>query len=158
MNPKLVVAIIAAVLIAAAVAAYFLLLRQPAPSPVVIPLPSLTPSPSSSLAPTDQIATLKTEPGITGSGEASRSATPGRFVLTVTAELPDPGEGKFYEVWLVRPDPAGQFSIGQLKKSGDRWVLTLDQTRDASVYSNVMVTQETVDDKKPETKVLTGSF
>ncbi len=143
-----------------AVAAYFLLLRQPEPQPVVIPEPSFTPtpSPSSSLNPTDQVANLKAEPGITGSGEASRSASPGRFVVTVTAELPDPGEGKFYEVWLVRPEPAAQFSIGQLKKSGERWVLTLDQTRDATDYSNVMVTLETVEDKQPETKVLTGSF
>jgi hypothetical protein len=148
------------VLILVAIAAYFLLLKKPEPQPSVIPVPSSTPtpSPSSSLNPTDQVAALKPEAGITGSGEASRSVSPGRFVVTVTAELPDPGQGKFYEVWLIRPTPEAEFSIGQLKKSGNRWVLTLDQTRDASAYTNVMVTSEAVDDKKPETKVLTGSF
>ncbi len=160
LNPKLVIAIIVGVLIVVAVAAYFLLLKKPTPAPVVIPQPKFTPtpSPSSGLNPTEQVATLKPEAGKSGTGEASRSVVPGRFVLTVTAELPDPGQGKFYEVWLIRPATESQFSAGQLKQSGNRWVLTLDQTRDASAYSNVMVTLETVDDKKPETKILSGSF
>lgn len=160
LNPKLVIAIIVAVLVVVAVAVYFLLLKKPSPAPVVIPQPKFTPtpSPSSGLSPTEQVATLKPETGKSGSGEASRSVVPGRFVLTVTAELPDPGQGKFYQVWLIRPTSAAQFAAGQLKQSGNRWVLTLDQTRDASAYSNVMVTLETVDDQKPETKILTGSF
>lgn len=166
LNPKLVIAIIAAVLIVVAIAAYFLLLKKPTPQPVVIPAPKFTPSasPSSGLNPTEQVATLKPEAGKSGSGEASRSVLPGRFVLTVTAELPDPGQGKSYAVWLVRPEPLAQFSAGQLKQSGNRWILTLDQTRDASTYSTVTVTLQTTGqdvsppNQVPGTKILTGSF
>lgn len=162
MNPKLVALIVALVVVVAiAVAAWFLFLK-PKPEPVATPLPvetvEPTPSPSSSLSPGDQVAQLRAEPGYEGSGEASRSVSPGRFVLTVSATLPELPTGKSYQVWLVRKTPFAQFPAGNLSKSGDRWVMTLDQTRDASEYAEVVITQEATLDQQPETRILGGTF
>ncbi len=159
-NPKLLMALAVAVVLglAAATAIYFLGQSSPTPTPVATPV-RRTPSPSpSGLKPGQQVAVLKAASGYQGSGEAARSAAPGRFVLTVTAQLPDTAGGGFYQVWLVRPSPFAQFPVGKLTKQGNRWVFTLDQTRDASDYRDVMVTLERTDDKTPETRVLTGSF
>ena len=162
MNPKVVALIVAAVIILglAAAAWYFFLKPKPATPSAVIPVATETPSPSpsSSLKPGDQVAVLKPESGQQGSGEASRSVTPSRFVMTVTAQLPNPPAGKSYQVWLVRKTPFAQFPAGNLAQSGGRWVMTLDQTRDASPYSEVVVTLEATLDTQMETRVLTGAF
>ena len=162
LNPRtlIVTAVTALVVLAGAVAAYAVLGMNKKPPAVAPPIveETPTPSPSSSLNPTDHVAVLKAIEGYKGSGEATRSVKPGRFVLTVSVTLPDPGTGKFYEVYLVRSNPAGSFSAGKLTKQGSKWVMTLDQIRDASVYREVFVTLETKDDKQMETRVLTGSF
>lgn len=163
MNPKVVGLIIAiVVLLGIAAAVWFFFLRPSEPEASSTPLPvetiDVTPSPTASLNPGDQVAVLRPEQGQSGGGEASRSVSPGRFVLTVAAELPDLEAGKSYQVWLVRREPFAQFPAGNLSKSGNRWVMTLDQTRDASEYAEVVVTLESTLDTQPETRVLVGTF
>lgn len=138
---------------------YFLTKDKPAPAPVE-PISVVTPSasPSPSGAPGERIAQLKPVGNVSGDGTAVRSISNGRFVVKVSALLPEPPQGKFYEAYLERPQPPSQFSIGKLTKSGNDWVVTLDQARDASAYTNVYITLEASDDKQPEQRLLSGSF
>jgi anti-sigma-K factor RskA len=161
LNPKLIAAIAAAVIVVggAAAGAYFLTRPKPQPAPVTVPVEETpSPEPTESLKPGQDVAPLKPIEGYQGVGEASRSVTPGRFVLTVSATLPDPPAGKFYEVYLVRKTPAGQFAAGKLTKEAEKWVFTLDQARDASAYAEVLISLEAKDDKQPEIRVLSGTF
>ncbi|MDP4000601.1 MAG: hypothetical protein Q8Q11_04240 [bacterium] len=166
-NLKLIIgSIVGLVLLAgAAVAAYALVGlggNTPAEAPESVPIIETSPSPSASagLEPDEQVTTLSPIKGSAdeASGEAARSTVGGRFVLAVSVSLPDPSEGSFYEVFLGQPDSKTQFSAGKLYKVGDRWVMTLDQARDASIYSEVLVTSEKEDDGQPEESILTGEF
>lgn len=154
-------------LAAAAVAAYALLglgNNTDPEAPEITPPPeteaSPSPSPSGLLTPGEQVAQLEPLGAAVGdvSGEAARSTADGRFVLAVSVDLPDPPAGSFYEVFLVHPVSESRFSAGKLYQVGDRWVMTLDQARDASEYSQVLVTQETRDDGEAEETILTGTF
>lgn len=131
---------------------------QPAPARVepIAATPSASPSPSA--GPGERLAQLKPQGNVAGDGTAVRSLSGGRFVVKVSALLPEPPVGRFYEAYLQRANPTARFSIGKLKKDGNDWTVTLDQTRDASAYTNVIVTLESVDDKQPEQTILTGSF
>ncbi len=168
LNVRLIVTLIVGivVLLAAAVGAYALLglggnaepevTETAEEGPVTVGTP--TPTATSALDPGQQVATLAPADGSEGSGEAARTANPKQFILAVSADLPTPPSGSFYEVHLTRPEPLAQFLAGRLYQAGDRWVMTLDQARDASPYSQVTVTLETVDDGNPEQVVLTGQF
>lgn len=124
------------------------------------PVATPTPSPTLSAKPGERIAQLKAIGNVSGDGTAVRSFTAGHFLVRIQVALPDPPSGKFYEAYLERktPAPVSQFSIGKLKQENGEWTLTLDQTRDASTYSSVFVSLEAADDKKPELKLLEGSF
>jgi hypothetical protein len=137
---------------------YFLTKDEPAApvEPVAVTTPSASPSPSG--APGERIAQLKPIGNVSGDGTAVRSISSGRFVVKVSALLPEPPAGRFYEAYLERSTPPSQFSIGKLTKQGSDWVVTLDQARDASAYNQVFISLETADDKKPEQRLLTGSF
>ncbi|MEX2209955.1 MAG: hypothetical protein WD603_01655 [Patescibacteria group bacterium] len=167
LNVRLIVMLIVAIVVlaAAAVGAYALLgtgggddgvEEEVIEGPVTVGTP--TPTATTALAPGQQVALLAPQPGQEGSGEAARIANPDRFVLAVSADLPEPRGDAFYEVYLTQPEPLSQFAAGRLYKVGERWVMTLDQTRDASAYVQVSITLETQDDDQPEEAVLTGSF
>lgn len=150
-------------LAAAAVAAYAVLGlggNTTPEAPEITPPAGPSPSPTASLSPNQQVAVLEPLGEASGdvTGEAARSTAGGRFVLAVSAALPDPAADSFYEVFLIHPVSQTQFSAGKLVKVGDRWVMTLDQARDASDYRQVIVTSESKDDGTPEDTVLTGQF
>ncbi|HEY8108465.1 MAG TPA: hypothetical protein VIF43_00395 [Patescibacteria group bacterium] len=166
-NLKLIVmSVVGLVLLAAAAVAAYALVglggNTTPEAPEFTPPAEATPSPSASvgLDPGQQVATLKPDGDVDpdASGEAARSTAAGRFVLAVSAELPDPPAGTFYEAFLINPDTRSEFSAGRLLKIDDRWVMTLDQARDASAYSKVAVTQESKDDGTPEKTILSGEF
>jgi hypothetical protein len=161
MNKNGILAFLGVVIIGggAFVAYYFLTKDTPAPAPVepvAVVTPSASPSPSG--APGERIAQLKPVGNVAGDGTAVRSLSNGRFVVKVSALLPEPPAGKFYEAYLERITPPSQFAIGKLTKQGNDWVVTLDQTRDASAYTTVFISLESTDDKKSEQRLLTGSF
>ncbi|MDP9212079.1 MAG: anti-sigma factor [bacterium] len=166
LNVRLIVTLIVGVVVlaAAAVGAYAVLgtggddgvEEEVVEGPVTVGTP--TPTATTALSPAQQVAVLAPQPGQEGSGEAARMAAEDRFVLAVSADLPDPKDDAFYEVYLTQPEPLSQFAAGRLYKVGERWVMTLDQTRDASAYAQVSITLERKDDDKPEEAVLTGSF
>lgn len=107
-----------------------------------------------------ETAKLEAVGDYTGDGEATRSFEDGVFSHTVTADIGDPVEGKFYEGWIVKN---GEFvSTGKLTKNNDgRYVLEFISDNDMSSYNNVVITEETEAnglDNKPEAHVLEGSF
>lgn len=97
-----------------------------------------------------------------GSGKATRIFENGKFTHTVTANLDDPAEGKFYEGWLVTQTPELDFfSTGELTKSEDDYTLEYTADENLSQYNEVVVTEETEADGLdgvPEDHVLEGSF
>jgi len=97
-----------------------------------------------------------------GSGIATRKLEAGLFSHTVLADLPDPTPGTFYEGWLVRGrEGEANFafiSTGKLGIAKGGYLLEFSSRTDYSDYTGVVVTSEKVDDKKPETHILEGSF
>lgn len=161
MNSKLLLAAGIVVVVGGTAAAYLYINRpDPAPAPTVLATPTPSPTISPGFRPRGNAQTtqLKAVGGYSGEGEATRGTSGGRFSVSLTVQLPDPGPGKFYEAWLERKTPFATFSIGKLTKEGDAYALRFEQARDASAYDNLVVTLETADDKKRETSVLEASF
>jgi len=108
------------------------------------------------------VATLEAVEDYVGSGTASRSFDGKVFSHIVNANLPEPAPGKFYEGWLVKSQPAGDFfSTGKLEKQDEAYWLGYVVNQDYSEYNQVVVTEETEAnglDGNPETHVLEGSF
>lgn len=107
-------------------------------------------------------AELKDVSGGTGSGIATRKYEAGRFSHTVLADLPDPAAGTFYEGWLVRGKEGDSnfayISTGKLRVAKGGFLLEFESGKDYSEYKGVVVTLEKVNDVKPETHTLEGSF
>ncbi|MBI3577171.1 hypothetical protein HY086_03995 [Candidatus Gottesmanbacteria bacterium] len=158
--------IIVGVVIVGAGVLWYLGGKQSAPSsvpttPTRITTQTETPLPT---APSTRVetATLVAVGKFTGTGTATRSFDGTTFTLTVTATLPDPKSGKFYEGWLVRKQPSLLFfSTGKLTKQGGQYVATYTAGQNYPEYRGVVVTEETLAnglDGKPETHVLEGAF
>jgi len=87
------------------------------------------------------------------------------YVHTVTAEVSDPLDGKFYEGWLVvkGANPRDFFSTGAMEKNEDgKWTLRYESDReDLDKYTFVVITEETLADgldNNPETHIFEGLF
>ncbi|MBU0707958.1 hypothetical protein KKG41_06325 [Patescibacteria group bacterium] len=97
-----------------------------------------------------------------GSGSASRKVISDTFVHSITADLTDPAEDKFYEGWLVKTGTTNFFSTGKLEKLDDKYLLSYSADYvDQDEFDQVVVTEETLAnglDDIPEVHVLEGSF
>ena len=110
---------------------------------------------------TAEIAKLSAVGEYSGDGIATREFDGLAFIHTVTVKLMDPGEGKFYEGWLVIPETGKLFSTGRLEKSGGGYALTYTDKTDQSDYYQVVVTEETLAnglDDEPETHELKTKY
>lgn len=78
---------------------------------------------------------------------------------SLTANLPDPKEGTFYEGWLVNKTPKlAYFSTGMLEKTKDgSYALSYSSDNLYQGYDFVVVTLETVKDSNPEKHILEGT-
>lgn len=107
-------------------------------------------------------AELRDVSGGDASGLATRKFESGKFTHAVLADLSDPAAGYFYEGWLVRGRQGDEnfayISTGRLTLAKGGYMLEFESSRDYSEYSEVVVTLEAVDDKKPEKHILEGSF
>lgn len=108
---------------------------------------------------------LKAVGGYEGSGTANRDYNGTSFVHLVVAQLKDPGEGKFYEGWLVKKEPTLTYiSTGKLEQQGGNgqdFALLFTSKTDYSDHTDVIITEETGSlgqDNNPEAHVLEGSF
>ena len=101
---------------------------------------------------------LKDVTGGTGTGLATRKWAGGTFTHSVLAGLTDPEKGSWYESWLVGEEPSDFIYTGKLRMAKGGWVLDYTSKTDLTDHRKVMVTLEKVDDRKPETKILEGSF
>jgi len=100
--------------------------------------------------------------GYEGSGSASRKVISDTFVHSISSNLADPAEDKFYEGWLVKSGTTDFFSTGKLENLDDRYLLSFSTDfTDQNEYDQVVVTEETLAndlDGIPETHVLEGNF
>ncbi|MFC1625898.1 anti-sigma factor [Patescibacteria group bacterium] len=80
-------------------------------------------------------------------GDASGIATKD----TVLADLPEPGSGYFYQVWVEKD--------GELTSLGKMWMVKGGYLFNGKIdEQKVVVSKEKVLDATPETKILEGSF
>jgi hypothetical protein len=94
------------------------------------------------------------------SGSATRSSDGTTFLLTISAQLPGPEAGRYYEGWLLssRETPA-ELSVGRLFQADPGvYALVFSSERSLYGYERVTVTLEVAEDGKPETYILEGSF
>lgn len=97
----------------------------------------------------------------TGSGTATRQWDGKTFVHTVETNLGDPADGKFYEGWLVRPEPFEFISTGRLQQTDNGYGLVFSMPGNLTEHINIVITEETEAsglDGIPEAHVLEGSF
>ena len=78
------------------------------------------------------------------------------YVHYIVADLPELTEG-FYEGWLVNSSGDVLYT-GKLESRKGGWVLEYRTEQDLSDYKRVIITEELVDDEKPEKHVLEGSL
>lgn len=96
---------------------------------------------------------------VSGTVKATRSTLDSEFQHTVTANIDDPAEDKFYEGWLVTGTDF--FSTGKLEKNGEAYYLEYESAEDQSAYNEVVITLETLADgldNKPEAHIFEGEF
>lgn len=105
---------------------------------------------------------LRDVTGGSASGLATRKFDETGFSHTLLAALPDPASGSFYEGWMVRGKEGDEdFSVirsGRLRSSKGGFLLEFSTDRDLTDHPTVVVTEERVDDGKPEDHLLEGSF
>ena len=91
-------------------------------------------------------------------GIATRKVVDGTFTHSVLAALPAPEQMSWYEGWLISQDPFDVVYTGKLREAKGGWVLDFVSRVDLSDHSQVVVTLERVDDRKPEAHILEGNF
>lgn len=94
--------------------------------------------------------------GGSSSGTAYMLRKNGQLFHTVSARLPEPTNGEFYEGWLIKELPRlTSFSTGKLRKlDNGLYFLAFNADEEYPDFSKVVVTIETSDDGKPERHVL----
>ena len=94
--------------------------------------------------------------GESGFGVATREMIGEQLFYSVMADLPELGNGEFYEGWLVDGDR--DVSMGRLVKEKGGWLLEYVGNKELVRYDLVVVTLEVRDDKIREKEVLKGVF
>ncbi|AKM83151.1 hypothetical protein A2422_03775 [Candidatus Woesebacteria bacterium RIFOXYC1_FULL_31_51] len=89
-------------------------------------------------------------------GIAARKFEKRIFTITVLADLPDLSSNEFYEGWVFSGDKF--ISIGKLRIAKGGFLVDFTSNTDYSSYNKVTVTKEKVNDNKPESLILEGSF
>ncbi len=94
--------------------------------------------------------------GGSASGTTTRTFGDGSYSLSVSATLPDP-KGDKYQVWLTNGSAVK--NAGFMNGSKNSWSLVFNDKDLYSKYNEIWLTREiTMEDGKPETHVLEGSF
>lgn len=97
--------------------------------------------------------------GGSSSGTAYILRKNGQLFHTVTARLPEPTGGEFYEGWLVKQFPRlSFFSTGKMKLlNNGQYFLTFNADEEYPEFDQVVITIEKDDDSNPERHVLEGT-
>ena len=103
---------------------------------------------------TTQEATFKdVKYGGRANARATRSYGGGTYILSVEANIPDPGNGPLFQVWLVSGDAF--LPVDFMRGSKNSWSLNLRDVDKYSKYRGIWITLErTKQDNKPEEHVL----
>lgn len=120
---------------------------------------------TSPISSTEETAILEAVGEYEGDGTATRIFKDGVFTHTVSADVNEPSDGKFYEGWLVKKIGGvvtNFFSTGRMELSEDgSYVLTFTSEMNYEGYNHVVITEETEAlglDGNPEDHVLEGRF
>jgi len=95
-----------------------------------------------------------------GHGVANRIYSDNQFIHTITAQLPDLSDDKFYNGWLgqISGDKENYVNTGKLEANGSDFYLEYRDSKDVSAYKHVIVSIETTEATEPTIKVLEGNF
>ncbi|KKQ74036.1 MAG: hypothetical protein US96_C0043G0007 [Candidatus Woesebacteria bacterium GW2011_GWB1_38_5b] len=161
--------IVIGIVIVAILALVIYWLRRPE-TPQITVLPSPTPSIEQSIESVFNVdipeglekAELKPVGDVIGTALATRVFENSKFTFSVLADLPDPINGEYYNVWISQGAPDDQSvkltSLGKMRVAKGGWMLEYQSNTNYPDYNSVVVTQESVSDSKPETRILGGSF
>lgn len=153
--------IVIGVIIVAIIAGIIYWARTPGQTPIEIPEPTTEEKIEEQFKieiPEDaDKAELKDIKGGNASAITTRSFENGTFTHAVLADLPEPGENKFYQGWLVN-DWGDFVSTGVLGIAKGGYVLEFSSTQDYTDYNEVVITLEEKKDSTPETHILKGEF
>jgi len=150
-SQTVVIILVVLVLVIAGIVAWWML-RAPSVSGVTA---------TSSVMVTDGIESVSLTPSIgqTGTAVATRSFANGNFLHGITANVPDPTDGKVYQAWLLKNgDSTTAVATGTLVKDTTGYTLDFSSATDYRSYSDVWVTLQSASDQGPKTLVLSGSF
>lgn len=153
--------IIGLFLIVAIIGGFYLYKNLKIPKALPTPTPSTTKSEIQGLfdyvIPEDlDSIELKDVSGGEGRGIATRKFENNLFTHAVLTDLPDLTSNEFYEGWLTMGDKF--ISTGKLRIAKGGFLLEFNSATDYSNYNGVVITREKLNDGKPETHVLEGSF
>lgn len=96
--------------------------------------------------------------GGTGSGDAFNLRKDGKLLHTAIAKLTDPPTGSFYEGWVVNKATNKFKDSGKLEKQKDgSYEVSKEFDEAYEGYDFIIITQELVDDQKPEKHILEGT-
>ncbi len=163
--------IILAIVVLAAGGAYLFFERIPAPPPPPGEAPPAAVLPGTPISDSENrqaAATLRDVRGGEATAEANWTFEQGAFTLGLRAEelaVLSGDQKKFYAGWLLTDLAAATVAVylGPLTRvpsgafAGD-YVLGYATPADLRAYRGIVVTQESLDDQKPETRILEGSF
>lgn len=102
-------------------------------------------------------ANLKDVSGGTSTGTAFNLRKDGKLLFTAFGKLPDPPAGSFYMGWIMNNSTKKFEDAGKLDKQKDETYEVskeFDETYDG--YNFIFISQELVDDQKPEKHILGG--
>lgn len=103
-----------------------------------------------------QTATMKiVRKEVSGSAKATRSYGGGTYILSVSANLPDP-KTAYYQVWLT--DGSQLVPVDYMRGSGSSWSLDLNDKDKYSKLDEIWITLERGKDKLPEEHIVEGNF
>lgn len=95
-------------------------------------------------------------------GVAEASYTKQKFSATISAQLPTPAEGFYYEGFIIKALPIlDKVSIGELVSTEDNsteYKLSFESTDNFTDYTRIVVTLEKRGDKDSSKTILDGSF
>lgn len=107
-------------------------------------------------------AELKDVSGSNSSAIVTRDFSNNLFTLTVLADLSEPEQGSFYQVWIARGSEGeanySTLPVGRMRVAKGGYLLEFQSKTNYSDYSKIVVTREKTDDSKPETKILEGTY
>lgn len=104
-----------------------------------------------------KLVNVKAEDGKFGSAKIFTVKNNNQFTIIIEATLLDLPANNNYFSWLAKDRlQKDLLPLGKLQKDAGKFILSASIPLDLSSFSYVIITQETIEDDKPETLILKG--